>query len=325
MSQWVCNDIKTSYNKQLATQKSFSCIVMEAGSDEIHQGACGGSNLASQQVACESGDNPSALPSLSVSETSNSSGHPPGATSPRGRQTRKAFAKCRPASKDLLDDYLYTKKEARRRSSCKEIILQLLRTDSGGEPQETQEPGFHLVERQRRLTIANKVLESFSESTESLPAPPPNPFGSLTDTLCAYDKELKEKCPLRYRSQSTEAYDSREVKVKVNETKAFLFDSNPELQDDLEEASYVTARRHRRGAVWHSETEKDVRKLLQKLKLNSERAKTREVGQSPLVGGKNKSINNGNDRPKPDSKKMRIDRKVKLGQLGRSFSVDVPD
>ncbi len=71
------------------------------------------------------------------------------------------------------------------------------------------EPRFRVLERQRRLTIANKLMESISDSCESLPTSA-SPFGSLTDTLSAYDAEL-EKHPLRIRSRSAEGYDAREV------------------------------------------------------------------------------------------------------------------
>ncbi len=256
------------------------------------------------------------IPSFTVSPVANNLtdfGRPSSTTSPRGRQARQAFAKCRPASKDLLDDYLFTKREARRRSSCKEIILQLLRTDTAETP-DANEPKFHLIERQRRLTIANKLFESFAESEETLPDPAPNPFGSLTDTLCAYDERL-EKSPLCLHSHSADTYDAAEVKVKANETKAFLFDSDPDLQDSFEKESFTAARRHRRrGAVWQSETERDVRLLLEKLKLNREMAND---GDS--------KCNQSHTAQSNKSKKMQVNRKAKLGQLGRSFSIDVPD
>ncbi len=66
-----------------------------------------------------------------------------------------------------------------------------------------------MLERKRRLTIANKLMESISDSVESLPSSP-SPFGSLTDTLSAFDEEL-EKHPVRIRSRSAEGYDAGEV------------------------------------------------------------------------------------------------------------------
>ncbi len=283
---------------------SFCSIARDEDSDE----ACPGQPTSNNTLG--------AIPSFTVSPVANNLtdfGRPSSTTSPRGRQARQAFAKCRPASKDLLDDYLHTKREARRRSSCKEIILQLLRTDTAETP-DSNEPKFHLIERQRRLTIANKLFESFAESEETLPDPVPNPFGSLTDTLCAYDEKL-EKSPLRIRSHSADTYDATEVKVKANETKAFLFDSDPDLQDSFEKESFTAARRHRRrGAVWQSETERDVRLLLEKLKLNREIANDEEAKR-------NKSQPPSSNK----NKKMQVNRKAKLGQLGRSFSIDVPD
>ncbi len=196
-------------------------------------------------------------------------GRPVSSTSSRGKQARQAFAKCRVASKDLLDDYLNTKREARRRSSCKEIILQLLRTDSTDVPEAT-EPRFRLIERKRRLTIANKLMESFAEEVVEplpcLPTPPPNPFGSLTDTLCAYSEELGiTSPPARYRSHSAEGYSAAETKARVNETKAFLFDSTPNLQDEIQKESFKEARQHRRNA--EAFTDSEVKQLLEKLRL----------------------------------------------------------
>ena len=52
-------------------------------------------------------------------------------------------------------------------------------------------------------------MESISDSVESLPSSP-SPFGSLTDTLSAFDEEL-EKHPVRIRSRSAEGYDAGEV------------------------------------------------------------------------------------------------------------------
>lgn len=153
-----------------------------------------------------------------------------------------AFREYRPGSKDLLDDYLARKKDARRRSSCKEITLQLMRQDTA-EMTDPNEPRFRLLERQRRLTIANKLMESISDSCESLP-PPTNPLDSLVaDPL--------DKSPsLRLRSRSAEGYDASEVKDKVTEKKALLFDSTPDLLDDEEVAKFNAARRsRRRGAV----------------------------------------------------------------------------
>ena len=88
-----------------------------------------------------------------------------------------------------------------------EIILQLLRQDTA--EIDPSEPKFRVLERKRRLTIANKLMESISDSVESLPSSP-SPFGSLTDTLSAFDEEL-EKHPVRIRSRSAEGYDAGEV------------------------------------------------------------------------------------------------------------------
>ena len=44
-------------------------------------------------------------------------------TSSFAKQQRQAFKEYRPGSKDLLDDYIYKKRERRRRSSCKVLLV----------------------------------------------------------------------------------------------------------------------------------------------------------------------------------------------------------
>ena len=165
-------------------------------------------------------------------------------------QNKASFQNYRPGSKDLLDDYLARKRDARRRSSCKEITFQLLRQDTS-EMKDPDEPRFRLLERQRRLTIANKLMESISDSCENLPMSPN--LGTLRAENFPGEEEfdLSNKSPsLRLRSRSAEGYDPTQVKDKTQETRAMMFDSVPDLKDEEERQKFQAVRRSkRRGAV----------------------------------------------------------------------------
>ena len=152
------------------------------------------------------------------------------------------------SSKDLLDEYFERKKE-RRRSSCKEITLQLLRQDTT-EMTDPDEPRFRLLERQRRLTIANKLMESISDSCESLPGSPTS-YGKKLDSLTPGLSTVRGgRLSLQLRSYSAEGYNPEDAKETRQETSALLFDSVPNLQDEEEMARFKMVRRNcRRGAV----------------------------------------------------------------------------
>ena len=182
--------------------------------------------------------------------------------------SKPSFQNYRPGSKDLLDDYLARKKDARRRSSCKEITFQLLRQDTA-EMKDPDEPRFRLLERQRRLTIANKLLESISDSCESLSQLSPNLLGTLTvDNLPSGEElDLSKSPSLRLRSRSAEGYDPTQVKDKTQETRALMFDSVPDLKDEEERHKFQAVRRNkRRGAVCYDED--NALSLLQNLNIS---------------------------------------------------------
>ncbi len=151
-------------------------------------------------------------------------------------------------SKDLLDDYFARKKD-RRRSSCKEITLQLLRQDTA-EMTDPDEPRFRLLERQRRLTIANKLMESISDSCESLPESTAS-YGRTLDSLTTEPGSARGgRLTSQIRSYSAEGYNPEDAKELRQETSALLFDSVPNLQDEEEMARFKMVRRNRRrGAV----------------------------------------------------------------------------
>ena len=151
-------------------------------------------------------------------------------------------------SKDLLDDYFARKKD-RRRSSCKEITLQLLRQDTA-EMTDPDEPRFRLLERQRRLTIANKLMESISDSCESLPDSTAS-HGKILDSLSTEPSSARGgRLSSQIRSYSAEGYNPEDAKEARQETSALLFDSVPNLQDEEEMTRFKMVRRNRRrGAV----------------------------------------------------------------------------
>ena len=157
------------------------------------------------------------------------------------------------SSKDLLDEYFERKKD-RRRSSCKEITLQLLRQDTA-EMTDPDEPRFRLLERQRRLTIANKLMESISDSCESLPGSP-TIHGKQLDLLTTKQSTVRGgRLSSQTRSYSAEGYDPDDAKETRQETSALLFDSVPNLQDEEEAARFRMVRKNcRRGAVCLDET-----------------------------------------------------------------------
>ena len=178
-----------------------------------------------------------------------------------------SFQSYRPGSKDLLDNYLARKRDARRRSSCKEITFQLLRQDTS-EMKDPDEPRFRLLERQRRLTIANKLMESISDSCENLPMSP-NPFGTLTaeNIPTEEDFDVQKSPSLRLRSRSAEGYDPTQVKDKTQETRAMMFDSVPDLKDEEERQKFQAVRRSkRRGAVCYDMD--NALSLLENLKIS---------------------------------------------------------
>ncbi len=136
------------------------------------------------------------------------------------------------------------------------------------------EPRFRLLERQRRLTIANKLMESISDSAENLlpfvPNPPPLSGSTLTADNIPDDDEdfdLSKSPSLRLRSRSAEGYDPSQVKDKTQETRAMMFDSAPDIQDEEERLKFQMIRRNkRRGAVCIDED--NALSLLQKLNIS---------------------------------------------------------
>ncbi len=187
-------------------------------------------------------------------------------TSPSSQS--KGCRKQWPATKDLLDDYLNKKSETRRRSSCKEITLHLLRNDSK-QPGDHTKPKFKVIEEERSLTIENTFLGTFEEAKQSKEAPCYT-YCNITNTLSAIS-ELIEKHPIRLRSTSTDGYNAIDNKVRLNESKAFIFDSVPDLQDAIQKESFAEARKQRRHGQMYSLNESH--KLLEKLSLNGKEDK----------------------------------------------------
>ncbi len=161
-----------------------------------------------------------------------------------------------PASKDLLDDYLNKKSEAHTRSTCKEITLYLLRNDSKETGDHTK-PKFKVIEQERLLDTCEEELESSTDTSLA--------GESITNALSAIG-ELIDHHSIRLRSNSTDGYNATDNKVKFNETRAFLFDSVPDLQDAIQKESFVEARKHRRHGQMYSLNE--GRDLLDKLTLD---------------------------------------------------------
>ncbi len=176
-------------------------------------------------------------------------GKPPTNGSSVGKRTRHHW----PASKELLDDYLNKKSEARRRSTCKEITLYLLRNDSKETGDHTK-PRFKVIKQERFLETCEEELESSTDTSLT--------GDSITNTLSAIS-EIIDNHSVRLRSNSTDGYNSIDNKVKLNETRAFLFDSVPDIQDAIQKESFVEARKHRRHGQMYSLNE--GRDLLEKL------------------------------------------------------------
>lgn len=137
-------------------------------------------------------------------------------------------------SKDLMDSY-FAMKRSRRRSSCKEITLQILQES---DQQTSTSPQFRTVESsRRRVSIAPQL--SYEDVLEVIE---PSERSNSLDVKDAAAGNLG-------RSLSADAYDAGAKFEERQETQALLFDSVPDLTNVENYDRFPTLRHYRRGAI----------------------------------------------------------------------------
>ncbi len=93
-----------------------------------------------------------------------------------GKRNIQLFSKYRASSLDVDDEYFLAKFPARRRSSCKEVILHFFKNDKGNSGQ-TNQPQFLVTEEERHLSVVDSpnddhkrpLPNSFDSSMENIP------------------------------------------------------------------------------------------------------------------------------------------------------------
>ncbi len=157
-----------------------------------------------------------------------------------GKRNTQFFSKYRSTSLDVDDEYFLAKFPARRRSSCKEVILHFFKNDNSGQ---ANQPQFHVTEEERRLSVVGL-------SNDDHKRPLPNSFDNSMENIqeegkCIEHGELQ-------RSISADGSNSKHA----DETPQMLRKSMPDLyvHDKLKMESLKEAcgpKLGGRGAVRH--------------------------------------------------------------------------
>ncbi len=134
------------------------------------------------------------------------------------RRNPTFFSKARATSLDVEDEYFLAKFPARRRSSCKEVVLQFLKNDTAGSG-ESGQPQFVVTEEERPLSVAGKKSLF---TTEDHKRPLPNSFDSSTENI--YEAETGSDHVELQRSISAD--DSNSISHK---DRLLLHKSMPDL------------------------------------------------------------------------------------------------
>ena len=137
-------------------------------------------------------------------------------------------------SKGLIDEY-FTKKQERRRSSCKEVTLKLINEslDNFGQPR------FTTIETSRRCSLPSqpsieKVEEHPDKNDQEVNRASMNYFPAPDPII---------------RPTSAEGYNSEESRERREDMQVLLFDSTPDLSSEGIKVRFPSVRSHRRNAV----------------------------------------------------------------------------
>ena len=152
--------------------------------------------------------------------------------------------------RNRLDDQRH-KHKLRRRSSCKELTLRIMRRESVAVDQ--NQPLFRTIESLRRMSMQQSMAE------DSAPCSP-------MDSPMVARRRLPVASPTpMIRSLSAEGYDAANQKEQQRDAHTMMFDSVPDLTADDSHERIASLKKNRRGAVCYDLDHAAV--LLQNLNL----------------------------------------------------------
>ena len=130
-----------------------------------------------------------------------------------------------------------TKTRLRRRSSCKELTLYIMRRESVNVDQ--NKPIFRTIETLRRMSMQQTTTEETISATAS---PLDSPMVARKRISVSTQSSIT-------RSLSAEGYDADEVREQQWDAHTLMFDSVPDLSADDSHERIAALKKNRRGAV----------------------------------------------------------------------------
>ena len=172
------------------------------------------------------------------STSSNPGSLPMSFTVHRGSQSPVRNSPMKPplTTRNRLDDHRL-KNRLRRRSSCKELTLHIMRRESVTVDQ--NKPLFRTIESLRRMSMQQSMAEE-----------PPSATASPMDSPVVARRRLPvSPQPCITRSLSAEGYNAEDLKEQQWDAHTMMFDSVPDLTADDSHERVAALKKNRRGAV----------------------------------------------------------------------------